>query len=418
MPILKVGPRYGWVIVASLALLLAAMHGLITSGMSVFDKSILTDLGIGRGALKFRELLQLTCGGLFSIMIGFVAGRTGPRAIIYLGLGMLSAVMLLYSQVTTATQIYPLHVALAFCYVSCHVVVVVLIITRWFETRRSVALGIILAGESLGGTIFPQIVVRLIEAFGWRGSMQLLALMPLALAAVMLLTLREGPEAHGIARIGHRTGETLAGMEAGPATAPAGFTQTLLSPATLLLLGAAAFIFYAGSSFINHAFLSFLDRGFDARRAATALSILFSAAFIGKFASGFFAERLGLHRSWIAGQFILLLGAALFAFSGGKLLWLGIVLLGYGWGSCYTLTQSLVMEQFSGPWLARLSGIAVFVEGSLSGLGTWLAGAMFDRTGSYTLPFLIMVVALAAGIFASIAVVRPRRRQPAPTLPI
>ncbi len=400
---MKVGPRYGWVIVAALSVLLGATHGLITSGMSVFDKSILVDLDINRGTLKFREFLQLVSGGLFSIVIGYVATRIGPRTIIYAGLALLTVVLALYSRVTDIGQIYALHVALAFCYASCHVVVVVLIITRWFAARRSIALGIILAGESLGGTLFPQLVVRLIDHFGWRGSMEILAVMPLFLALLMLLVLRKGPEAYGQPKLGQPAPRAAQPEAARPRQEELSFPAALLQRSTLLLLATAALIFYAGSTFITHAYLSFLDRQFDAHRAATALSLLFVAAFVGKFSSGFIAERFGLNRSWIGGQLVLLVGALLFTFGAGASLVAGTLLVGFGWGCSYTLTQSRVMEQFSGPWLARLSGIAVFMEGSFSGIGTWQAGLIYDRTGSYEIPFAIMCGAVVAAILAAAA---------------
>jgi sugar phosphate permease len=412
MGLIRIGPRYGWVVVAGLSLLLAAMHGLITSGMSVFDKSILTELEIGRGALKFREFLQLGAGGVFSIIIGFAAAKTGPRAIIYAGLALLAVVMTLYSHARSVGEIYALHVALAFCYTSCHVVVVLLILTRWFATRRSIALGIILAGESLGGTVFPQIVVRLNDAFGWRESMQVLAFMPLLLAGLMLLVLRRAPEDHGMPRVGE-SGSTEA--EPGPRAADdrqqRTFRQALVDPSTLLLLGTAALIFYSGSTFINHGYLAFLDRGFSPHRAATGLSLLFIAAFVGKFSSGFFSERFGLNRSWLAAQLILVAGGILFATALNGLFAVAVLLLGFGWGASYTLTQSRVMEQFAGPWLGRLSGIAVFVEGSVSGLGTWQTGALYDRTGSYALPFLVMNIALVAAVLASLALVTRHARR-------
>jgi sugar phosphate permease len=411
MTLIKVGRHYGWVVVGALCVLLGAMHGLITSGMSVFDKAILTELGIGHGALKFREFLQLGAGGLFSILIGFLAARTGPRAIIYAGLAILSAVMTLYSRATSLPQIYVLHVALAFCYASCHVVIVLLILTRWFAARRSVALGVILAGESLGGTLFPQIVIHLMDGFGWRGAMQLLALMPLFLAGLLLLLLRSGPEAYGIRRIGEGGGQAPeSDCEPADEGREMSFKDALIRPSTLLLLSTAALLFYSGSSIINHAYLAFIDRGYEAHRAATGLSMLFSAAFVGKFSSGFFAERVGLNPSWIGAQLTLLAGGLLFAFALDSYFVPAVLLLGFGWGGSYTLTQSRVMEQFAGPWLGRLSGIAVFVEGTVSGVGTWQTGLLYDRTASYEVPFAVMNGALLAAVLASSALVFARAR--------
>jgi hypothetical protein len=49
-PPIPVGPNYGWVIAGTLTILLAASHGLLGTGISVFDAAILEDLGISRAA--------------------------------------------------------------------------------------------------------------------------------------------------------------------------------------------------------------------------------------------------------------------------------------------------------------------------------------------------------------------------------
>lgn len=186
-PLIPVGPRYGWVVAGTLTVLLAVSHGLLSTGISVFDAAILADLHISRAALKLRDVVQLFTGGLWAMAIGFAADRLGPRVVIYAGLVALGTALLGYGYVTDVRQIYALHLLLAFAYSSCHVVVVLLVLTRWFAQRRSTALGIILAGESLGGSILPPIIARLIGDAGWREAMHLLALMPLALAVMLLL---------------------------------------------------------------------------------------------------------------------------------------------------------------------------------------------------------------------------------------
>jgi MFS family permease len=400
-----VGPRYGWVIVGVLTLLLAATHGLM-SGLSVFDKAILADLHIGRGELKLRDFLQLVTGGFVAIAIGYAASWWGPRTIIYLGLAALSLTLFLYGHVTDVRQIYALHLILAFCYSSCHIVVVVLLITRWFAARKGVALGIILAGESLGGMIFPQILVRMIGAYGWRDTFERLVLMPAGLALILVLLLRRSPEDIGVQRIGE--GAAVDGL-APLVEAPSGhFSRQLWRPGTLLLLGAAGLLFYAGGGIAAHTFLYFQDRGLPMAQAATGLSLFFMSAFAGKFLSGFLADRLGLDRCWLGAQAILLAGVLLYIAGQGPWLWAGASLVGIGWGSCYTLTQVLIMELFAGPWLGRLSGVAVFVEGITAGASVWIAGLLFDRTGSYTVPFLLMVVGVVAAILCSTILVRGR----------
>lgn len=407
---LAFGSNYAWVIVATLTFLLAISHGLITSGISVFDADILRDLGVSRGDLKFRDFLQLFAAGIWALLIGYTAERVGPRTIIYMGLFVLAGVLVGYGYVTNVYQIYGLHLMLAFAYSSCHVVIVILIVTRWFYTRKSAALGIILAGESLGGTVFPQIVVRLLENYDWRTTMQLLSTVPILLTLVLLMLLRRTPEDHGHPRIGEggmrppekRVPDAALGTDAR-------FRDYLFQPTTFLLLLAAASLFYAGGGFVAHAFLYFRDSGLPATAAATSLSLIFITAFAGKLGGGLLADRLGPHSCWLVFQFVLLSGALVLAFGSGPIIWAGIVLLGLGWGGCYTVTQAIITELFAGPWLGRLSGMSVLVEGCAAGLGVWLTGVLHDHSGSYTGPFTFSAILVAVSIIASTIIARRRR---------
>lgn len=399
------GTRYGWAVVAALTVLLAGTHGLITSGITTFDNAILADLQISRGALKLRDLIQLGSGGLWAVVIGFVALRLGARTIIYLGLGVLTAALLVYGHVSSVGQIYALHFMLAFSYSSCHVVVVLLVLTRWFATRRSTALGIILAGESLGGVVFPQIAVRLIAAVGWRDAMGWLALMPVVLAVMMVLVLREGPERLGRKPYGWRP-ETADDVVA-PAAAEPGeerFLDYLLRGDVLAVIASAGLLFYAGGGIATHAFLFLSDQGLAPTMAATGLSLFFAAAFVGKAASGYLAERWRLLDVWRASQLVMLVGAIAITAAGANWPYPIIVCLGLGWGGCYTLSQAALMARFDGPYLARLSGITVLIEGTTAGLGAFVSGILFDRFGSYHIAFAVMMATIAAALLCTLRI--------------
>jgi sugar phosphate permease len=412
-PLVPVGPRYGWVIVGALTVLLAVSHGLLSTGISVFDAAILGDLHISRAALKLRDVVQLFAAGLWAMAIGFAADRLGPRTVIYAGLAALGAALLGYGYVTDVRQIYALHLLLAFAYSSCHVVVVMLVLTRWFAQKRATALGIILAGESLGGTILPPIIAHLIGDSGWREAMHLLALMPLALAVLLLLLLRGKPQDYGQMPVGGASGSHR--LQAPEVAAHPDFAlrDYLRSGEVWLLLAIGAALFYAGGGVAAHSFLYFSDRGFDPAWAASSLSLIFAGAFIGKSGSGYLSERWPGLLVWSAFQATMLAGLACLTIATPLTIWPGVALFGLGWGGSYTLTQHNVMERFRGPYLGRLSGIIVLVEGIAAGLGSFAGGLLHDSTGGYTLAYLLMTASVALALALTRVLGRSARtRQP------
>lgn len=74
---------------------------------------------------------------------------------------------------------------------------------------------------------------------------------------------------------------------------------------------------------------------------------------------------------------------------GMGLLWLGTV----------PLTNSLVAQIFGVRYLAMLSGLVFFSHQIGSFLGVWLGGAIFDRTGSYT---IVWIISIALGVMAAL----------------
>lgn len=62
----------------------------------------------------------------------------------------------------------------------------------WFEQKRGLVTGVVTCGSSLGGVVFPFIIKDLIEMYGWRGSMFILAAVNLQLFMLSGL-LRESP---------------------------------------------------------------------------------------------------------------------------------------------------------------------------------------------------------------------------------
>jgi sugar phosphate permease len=422
---IPVGPRYGWVIAGTLTILLAVSHGLLSTGISVFDAAILADLGISRAALKLRDVVQLLGGGLWAMAIGFAADRLGPRTVIYAGLAALGTALFAYGYVDDVRQIYALHVLLAFAYSSCHVVVVVLVLSRWFAARRSTALGVILAGESLGGSILPPVIARLIGDSGWREAMHVLALMPLALAVMLLLLLRGRPEDHGQLPVGGRRDAASAGQtgqgahttgQAGAAPAGRSLRDYLMSRDLWLLLAIAWALFYAGGGVAAHSFLYFTDRGFDPAWAASSLSLIFVGAFVGKFSSGFLSERWPGLTVWLVFQCVMLAGLVCLTIATPLTVWPGVALFGLGWGGSYTLTQAAVMERFRGPFLGRLAGLIVLVEGLAAGLGSFAGGLFFDALGSYGAAYAAMTGSVAVAI-AGTLVLRGRMARTAAAVP-
>ncbi|MXW20534.1 MAG: MFS transporter [Gammaproteobacteria bacterium] len=381
---------YGWVIVGCMFLLLWTAHGLTLAGIPVFDELILEELGISRGTLKFRDFITVMCAGLSGPLVGYFADRYGARPVIFAGLLFLSAALFFYSTISSPTHIYLIHVLMGLCVSATNIVVVVVLLSNWFVTRRGIALGLALAGTSLGSAFLPQLSAWLIGQMHWRDAVQVLGCLPIVLIPVLYLLVRERPSDLSVQPLGG---------EAAPGTDPAGSHDIDMSEVwaqvrtfNFVLLGViAALIFYAANAFIQHTFLYLRDQGFEPGAAATGFTVIFISGLVGKIASGFLVEKWGVKPIWIGFQAFILVGALVMIFQGAEGAWIGLSCIGFGWGGAYALTQLTISNTFPPRALGRLMGLFVIIEAVGAGSGSWLTGVLFDSQGSYDLAFLLTV---------------------------
>ena len=75
--------------------------------------------------------------------------------------------------------------------------------------------------------------------------------------------------------------------------------------------------------------------------------------------------------------------------SGNAGLWLFALIAGFSWFATPPLTSSLTADVYGLRTLGTVTGVT-FLFHQIGGFGSvWLAGVLYDYTGSYTVPFLI-----------------------------
>lgn len=149
-----------------------------------FDQSLSLISSIGSIQFGF----QLSTGPLAS----FLMRKTSYRKICLIG-ALLSSIGLsalpLTPNITYLIVFYGIIVGLGYCflYIPSHT-----LSGLWFDQNRGLVTGLVTSGSSLGGVVFPFIIKELIETYGWRGSMFILAAANLQ-TFILAGILRESP---------------------------------------------------------------------------------------------------------------------------------------------------------------------------------------------------------------------------------
>ena len=376
---------YGWIIAGCAFFTLLVTNGLTFAGITVFDESMLREFGWSRGTLKFRDMLTMALAGVLSPLAGAIADKYGVKWLMVGGAALLGVALLLYGQVGSALQMYGVHVLFAVVLASCGIVMAVILVSRWFVQKRGMATGIAMVGTSMGGALFPALGGMLVGPYGWRSSLMFYAIFPAVLVVVILLLVRERPSDMGL--------QPLGAGAAGPAGTPASgvdYGEAIRSRTFWLIAAAGSMTFYAILGISAHLFLHLRGQGFDVQTAARGLSWMFLMGLTGKFLFGYLADLFDHKLVLLVNLGIMLAGSLALASMNTGLFWPFVICFGLGWGGIYTLLQLLTMDAFGLRAAGRVLGTRTVIDAFGGGLGPWVTGWLFDRTGSYQVPFLLV----------------------------
>jgi MFS family permease len=399
---------YRWVVLFCAFLTLCVSNGMTLAGPTVFDEEILNALAeitgdeIPLGAFKLTGLIMfLTAGGL-GFFAGALADRIGIKPLMLTGLAMLAAGNFFYGRVQSLTDLYWIYAGFGLLLTLCGLMLNVMLVSRWFVRGRGLAIGLLLAGSSVGNGFFPPLNAWLLGYIGgWREVFDWIALIPLALIPVLFLLVRERPTGGD--------GEDRSATSEEAKAQRSGYTlmEALTSLNFWILAVIAMCTFYAILAMSLHAFLYLRTEGYAPQIAATGATILFVGGMIGKIISGYFAETFGRKRVLFIGLILMLTGSGTpvtaITLGSAEALWLGLVLFGFGWGGIYTLLQLLAADLFGLLALGKILGVINIVDTVGGALGPWLTGVLFELQKSYVIPFAVitglLVIAMIAATF-------------------
>ncbi len=387
---------YGWwgVLLATTVVIWAS-NGLTVGGVAAFDPYLIESLGVARDALKLGDLIMLGTTAITTLGSGWLADRYGVRPVMAVGIVLLSLSFFGIARADTLGDVYLMRFLMGLGLCACGLAICVVIVSRWFVSRRGLALGLMLAGTSFGNAFFPEFFTGLIEADGWRRAALYAALTPLFLLPIVLFALREWPASIGLAAYGEERGASMAGSGAPILDYP-----SILRRSEFWLLGIAAFAtFYAILGVSGNLILHARDLGYAPAEAARFFVPLFIMGLIGKIASGFLSDLLGRRSVWLLTLALMLAGALLLATLRGSLLLPAVALFGLGWGGNYSLLQALAGDTFGARSLGRVMGAITVLDAGGGALGPWVTALLYERFGqSYGVAFGVIAGLIAVAI--------------------
>jgi MFS family permease len=379
---------------------LALVYG-VWYAYSVFLVALLRDFGWSRSVLAGAfSVFTLVSGGA-SFVLGELADRFGPRRLILIGGGLLAASLWADSLVTRAWHLY-----LAFGLLTAVGVATagwtpaVVMVQRQWKARLGLALGIAGSGIGVGIFLVVPLCQALIDAFGWRRAFRALAaLCALWILPATYLAIHDTPS---LPRARAPRGDT---------GAPVGehFLGLALANRSFQLIALAVFLGNICSQMLHvHQAAFLVDHGISAMAAASVVSVVGVSSILGKTGGGYVSDFLRRELVYALGMIGMIMGVGvLWLVALTPSAWVArgyAVLFGVGYSVTAFIVPAMMSDRFRGPHFGSIFGLTQVASALGSALGAWLAGRIFDATGSYAIAFALAATAAAVAAWSVWAV--------------
>lgn len=405
------GGHYGWVVVGAAFAVLFVAYG-VQFSFGLFFTALTAEFGWSRASLSGVFSLYAAAYAIFGLIAGRLTDRWGPRTVVATGALLYGLGLALSGRISWLGHLYLTYLLAAAgmgtAYVPCNATVV-----KWFTAKRGLAVGITMAGASLGTFACPPLIALLLARTGWRPAYGILGGTVFVLIAGLALLLVRDPAARGLAPYGGAPDPALRSDAAGTSW---GAGEALRHRSFWGLLGVYTATWIPVFLPLVHLAPLAQDLGLGPAVGAAALSALGIGAVAGRLAMGALSDRIG-RRATLA----LALGLQALSFLSLALarsappLLASAALFGYCYGAISSLMPTIVGDYYGPAHAGSLVGIIFGVAGPTAALGPLLAGWIFDASGAYTWAFLAAALTnlVALGILVA---TRPPGRGTGPGL--
>jgi MFS family permease len=372
-----------------IALSLAIAYGIWYS-YSVILVALLAEFGWSRSVLAGAfSVFTLVHGGV-NPLVGALCARFRPLRVMAFGGAAMGLALLADSFIATPVHLYLGFGVLTALAVSAGGWIPALVhVQREYQDRLGLSIGIVSAGVGVGMVLVVPLAQVLIDAYGWRTAFRGLGLLAVVWIVPSSLWLMSQPQIRGQSPNSFsRTQKQNSGSDPELTLRAASRTQPFW------LLVAAFFFGNACSQTLHvHQVAYLVDHGLSAIVAASVVSVVGLASIFAKTGGGWLSDRVERELVYVVGIAIMVASAfVLLALGASPTRWGAYgyaLLLGVGYSVTASLTPAMVSDRFSGRHFGAIVGIGLLGAAMGSALGPWIAGRLYDTTGSYTVAFML-----------------------------
>jgi MFS family permease len=393
---------YGWVIAVSGLIINAALLGLrLTFG--VFFKSLESEFELTRLVTSIIASLLLVFIAILAVISGWAADKYGPRRIVFF-MGIFTGLsLLLTSQATALWQLFVVYSLLLAAGTRGSIPVIMSLVSRWFDRKRGLALGIAASGGALGTIIIAPFATYLISNLDWRSAYMIIGLITGTIVIVLSLLIRNDPIEIGALPDGaNRESSTPEEIKREQGSKQTGLSlKQAFRTRSFWALSFSWLMFAICLQLImTHLVPHAIDVGLSSMEAAVILSLAGGFSVVFRMLSGMISD--------YTGRKIPAIGSAVYmAVSLLGLVWsqdtwmfyIFAVVFGFSWGGFGVLCIALAVDSFGIVSIGAIMGVLEMCFAIGAAIGPIIGGYVFDSSNSYVSAFMIGAVAMLITAF-------------------
>lgn len=382
--------RYGWVIVAAGALITCVAFGAMFA-LPVYLQPMADDTGWTRAGISGAMTVGFIVMGVAGFGWGTLSDRIGARPVVLIASILLGCGLFLASRATELLHFQLAYGGLIGAAGGAYFAPLISTTLAWFDKNRSLAVSLVSIGAGVAPMIVTPLASVLIETYGWRSAMLMVAIGAWAILIPASFLIRRAPQ---VAAVAPAPDSTVA------APRPASPFAALRTPQFAVL----ALVFFlccgAHSGPIFHTVSYAMICGASALAAASIYSVEGVAGLFGRLIFGLLADRIGVKRVIIGGLVLQAVGiyAYIYVTQLTEFYMLAAV-LGMAYGGVMPLYSVLARDYFEPQVMGMVLGGITMTSSIGMAFGPVGGGWIFDTFGDY---HWLYVSSAAIGVAAAV----------------
>ena len=397
----RAGHFFGWNVVAAAFMIAVFGWGLGFYGPPVYLEVIHQSRGWPIALVSGAVTLHYLVGLLAIPNLPALYRRFGIAVVTFAGAVLLASGVLGWSLAITPWQLYLAALLSGSGWSALGAVAINTIVSPWFVTRRSQALGIAFNGGSVGGVIFSPLWIALIDRIGFTSaSLVMSGVMLTTLGVLAVLVLQRNPEiADQTADVASADNLSLSALQGVEATSPRTQPHLFHSRAFLTLCIGMTLALFAQTGVVAH-LVSVLAPALGRQGAGWTAGAVGVTAVVGRVLVGSRADDRSNWRGIACLSLMAqILGCAVLVFVQGNhpvLLVFGAVLFGLGVGNAISVPPVIANLEFSSADAGRAVALIVAISQGAYAIAPVLFGLLRQTLSDQTMFATAIMIQLAA----------------------